>query len=155
MIFLKKKIVITLLCLVFTSLILGRVFALTTFNINIEPDSQAEHKLYLGLEDRVLLQIRKIGGTFGTFSANLYFPDGFIANIGNENSIDYNFICELEGEYTLRLENKDQSNEILVTMNIGIENYIFGVPKMLFWTLIIVGICLIGVVFFVFLGKTY
>lgn len=154
MIFSKKKIVNTLLCFFFASLFVGIVSALT-FNINIEPNSQVDHKLDLLLEDRVLLQIRNLGATYGNFSANLHFPDGSVVNVGDRNSIDYNFICDLEGEYTLRLENWDQNNEILVTLNIDIQNYVFGVPKMLFWTLIIVGICLIGVVFFVFLGKTY
>ena len=154
MIFLKKKVVNTLLCFFIVSLFFGMVSALT-FNINIEPNSQADHKLDLLLEDRVLLQIRKLGGTYGNFSANLHFPDGSITNIGDGNTIDFNFICELEGEYTLRLENGDQDNEILVTLNIEIQSYVLGVPKMLFWTLIIVGICLIGIVFFVFLGKTY
>jgi hypothetical protein len=137
MIFFKKKIVNTLLCFFFVSLFFGLTSALT-FNINIEPNGQFEQKLDLLLEDRVLLQIRNLGATNGNFLANLHFPDGSIVNIGDRNTIDYNFICNLEGEYTLTLENWDQNNEILVTLNIDIQNYVLGIPKMLFWTLIIV-----------------
>lgn len=154
MIFFRKIIVYTILCLVFASLFFGIVNAIT-FNINIEPNSQVEHKLDLLLEDRILLQIRNIGSSTGNFSVNLHFPDGFIENIGNGNSIDYDFICELEGGYILKLENWDLESDIMVTLNVEIQNYFFGIPKMLFFTLVIVGICLVGVVFFVFLGKTY
>jgi hypothetical protein len=150
----RKIIVYTLFCLLIASLFFGIANAIT-FNINIEPNGQVDHKLDLLLEDRILLQIRNIGSTTGNFSVNLYFPDGSIENIGNGNSIDYNFICELEGEYFLILENWDLESDILVTLNVEIQNYIFGIPKMLFLTLVIVGICLVGVVFFVFLGKTY
>jgi hypothetical protein len=136
------------------SLIIGLVFSIT-FNINIQPDSEVDHKIDLALEDHVLLQIRSIGGTSGTFSSSLILPGGSLLSLGEGNSFDYSFICKIEGEYTLKLVNTDVQNEKLVTLNIEIQNYVFTMPKMLFLTLIIVGICLVGVVFFVFLGKTY
>ena len=46
-------------------------------------------------------------------------------------------------------------NERLIILNIEIQSYIFGLPKMLVLILLILGICLVGVVIFVFLGKTY
>jgi hypothetical protein len=127
----------------FASLIVGMVSSIT-FNINIQPNSEAEHKLDLLLEDHILLQIRSIGGTLGNFSASLYLPDGSVTNFGTGNSFDYSFICELEGEYLLKLVNKDVESDKFVTLNIEIQNYVFGMPKMLFLTLIIVGICLVG-----------
>jgi hypothetical protein len=136
------------------SFIIGLVFSIT-FNINIQPDSEVDHKIDLALDDHVLLQVRSIGGTSGNFSSSFILPGGSLLILGEGNSFDYSFICEIEGEYTLKLVNTDVQNEKLVTLNIDIQNYVFGMPKMLFLTLIIVGICLVGVVFFVFLGKTY
>ena len=154
MTFLRKSIGYTLFFLTLASLIIGLVSSIT-FNINVQPNSEVDHKLDLLLEDHVLFQIRSIGGTSGNFSASLLLPDGSVFSLGEGNSFDYSFICEIEGEYSLKLLNSDIKNEKLVTLNIEIQNYVFGIPKMLFLTLLIVGICLVGVVFFVFLGKTY
>lgn len=151
---LRKIIVYTLFFLMVISFIIGLVFSIT-FNINIQPDSEVDHKIDLALDDHVLLQVRSIGGTSGNFSSSFILPGGSLLILGEGNSFDYSFICEIEGEYTLKLVNTDVQNEKLVTLNIDIQNYVFGMPKMLFLTLIIVGICLVGVVFFVFLGKTY
>ena len=102
-----------------------------------------------------MLQIRSIGGTSGNFSVILLLPDGSANDFGEGSSFDYSFICEIEGSYILKLINSDIQNDKLVTLNIEIQNYVLGMPKMLFLTLLIVGICLVGVVFFVFMGKTY
>lgn len=150
----RKFLVSVLFFLVLFSLIVGLVFSIT-FNINVKPGEYVDHKMDLELEEYVLIQVRSIGGTSGNFSSSLIFPDNTTLLLEEGNSFDYSFICEIEGEYTLNLLNNDLQDEKLVTLNIEIQNYILGLPKMLFLTLIIVGICLVGVVFFVFLGKTY
>jgi hypothetical protein len=150
----RKIPLIILFFLVLVSLIVGLVQSIT-FNINVQPDSEVDHELDLILEDHVLLQVRSIGGTSGNFSAILFLPDGSTKDFWEDNSFDYSFVCETEGQYILKLINSDIQYDKLVTLNIEIQNYVLGMPKMLFLTLLIVGICLVGVVFFVFLGKTY
>ena len=140
--------------LIFFSFIIG-IASSMIFNINVSPNSEEDHKFNLALEDRVLLQIKSMSVVPGNFSASLIFPDGSKVDLGERSSIDYDFMCKTEGKYCLKLINSDIQNEKLVTLNIGIQSYVFGMPKMLFLTLIIVGICVVGVVFFVFLGKTY
>jgi len=152
--FFKKLLVYMLISLTFFISIIGLASG-TIFNMNVQPNSQENHEFNLALEDRVLIQIRSIGITTGNFSASLIFPDGSKINFGEKNNIDYTFICEVEGKYSLELINSDMENERLVTLNIEIQSYIFGLPKMVVLTLLILGICLVGVVFFVFLGKTY
>lgn len=154
MLVLRKIFPYILFFLVLVSLIVGLVQSIT-FNINVQPNSEVDHEFDLILEDHVLLQIRSIGGTSGNFSAILILPDDSTKDFGQDNSFDYSFICEIEGQYIMKFINSDIQNDKLVTINIEIQNYVLGMPKMLFLTLIIVGICLVGVAFFVFLGKTY
>jgi len=103
----------------------------------------------------VLIQIRTLGVSSNDFSSKLFFPNGSLIDFGGENQIDYSFICEIEGQYILNFSNNDSKNDKLITLNYEIQNYVFGMPKMLFLMIMIVGICLVGVVIFVFLGKTY
>jgi hypothetical protein len=154
MIVLRKITIYSLFFLLLVSSIVGLVHSIT-FNINVKSNSEASHEFDLILEDHVLLQVRSIGSTSGNFSSILLLPNDSTIQIGEGNSFDYSFICEIEGHYILKFINSDIQNDKLVTLNVEIQNYVFGMPKMLFMTLLIVGICLVGVVFFVFLGKTY
>ena len=151
---LKKSILYTLVFFVSVSLIIELGQSITS-SINIKPESEFEQILNLELEDHVLIQIRTLGVNSNTFSSKLFLPNGSLIEFGEENQIDYSFICEIEGQYILKFFNNDTQNDKLITLNYEIQNYIFGMPKMLFLTLLIVGICLIGVVIFVFMGKTY
>ena len=152
--FLNKFVQCILLFLLSISLLIGLVQSLTE-SISIKPDSEVNQTLYLLSEDRVLLQIKILKDTSDGFSSALILPNGTVIEFGEANNIDYRFICEIEGEYILKFVNSDKQNDKLVTLNYEIQNYVFGIPKMLFLTLIIVGICLVGVVIFVFLGKPY
>lgn len=151
--FLNKFVQCILIFLLSISLLIGLVQSLTE-SISIKPDSEVNQTLYLLSEDRVLVQIKILKDTSDGFSSALFLPNGTVIEFGDANNIDYRFICEIEGEYILKFVNSDKQNDKLVTLNYEIQNYVFGIPKMLFLTLIIVGICLVGVVIFVFLGKT-
>jgi len=67
--------------------------------------------------------------------------------------ISVSFVCDLEGEYLLRFSNVDSPVDKLVTLECEVEHYIFGVPQMLFLTIIIVLICVAAVAVFVLMGK--
>ncbi len=150
---LKKSILYALVFLTLVSLFIELGQSITV-SVNIKPESEIEQILNLEFEDHVLIQIRTLGSS-NNFSSKLFLPNGSLIEFGQENIIDYSFICDNEGQYILKFFNKDTQNDKLITLNYEIQNYIFGMPKMLFLTLMIVGICLVGVVIFVFLGKTY
>jgi len=149
----KKSILYALIFFVSVSLVIELGQSITS-SINIKPESEFEEIFNLELEDHVLIQIRTLGSS-NNFSSKLFLPNGSVVELGEEKQIDYSFICEIEGEYILKFLNNDTQNDTLITLNYEIQNYVFGMPKMLFLTLMIVGICLVGVVIFVFLGKTY
>jgi len=151
---LKKSFLCTLVFLVSVSLLIELGQSITS-SINIKPESEFEQTLNLELEDHVLIQIRALGVSSNDFSSKLFFPNDSLIDFGGENQINYSFICEIEGQYILKFSNNDSQNDKLITLNYEIQNYVFGMPKMLFLTLMIVGICLVWVVIFVFLGKTY
>ena len=150
---LKKSILYTLVFFVSVSLVIELGQSITS-SINIKPGSEFEQILNLELEDHVLIQIKTLGVSSNNFSSKLFLPNGSLIEFGEEKQIDYSFICEIEGQYILKFFNNDTQNDTLITLNYEIQNYVFGMPKMLFLTLMIVGICLVGVVIFVFLGKT-
>ena len=150
---LKKSIIYTLVFFVSVSLVIELGQSITS-SINIKPESEFEQILNLELEDHVLIQIKTLGVNSNNFSSKLFLPNGSLIEFGEEKQIDYSFICEIEGQYILKFFNNDSQNDTLITLNYEIQNYVFGMPKMLFLTLMIVGICLVGVVIFVFLGKT-
>lgn len=151
---LKKLVLYALVLFVSVSLVIELGQSITQ-SINIKPESEFEQILNLELEDHVLIQIRILGVNSNNFSSNLFLPNGSVVEFGEEKLIDYSFICEIEGQYILKFFNNDPQNDKLITLNYEIQNYVFGMPKMLFLTLMIVGICLVGVVIFVFMGKTY
>jgi len=73
-------------------------------------------------------------------------------NIGN---VDYRFVCEEAGEYVLHFSNKGRSEDKLVTLEYEIQHYIFGIPQMLFLTIIIVLVCTGAVTTFMLMGKPH
>ena len=150
---LKKSILYALVFLTLVSLFIELGQSITV-SVNIKPESEIDQILNLEFEDHVLIQIRTLGSS-NNFSSKLFLPNGSLIEFGQENIIDYSFICDNEGQYILKFFNNDTQNDKLITLNYEIQNYVFGMPKMLFLTLMIVGICLVGVVIFVFLGKTY
>jgi len=62
--------------------------------------------------------------------------------------------CDEAGEYVLHFSNTDASEDKLVTLNYEIQHYIFGIPQMLFLTIIIVLVCVGAVATFILMGKT-
>ena len=66
----------------------------------------------------------------------------------------YSFINDVDGECMLNFNNTGQT-EMHVTLDYEVRHYIFGIPQMLFMTIIVVLACVGGVFAFVLLGKPY
>ena len=53
-------------------------------------------------------------------------------------------MCDVKGEYELNFVNNDIKESKLVTLNLDVEHYIFGMPQMLFLAVVIVVIFIAG-----------
>jgi hypothetical protein len=127
----------------------------TTTQFTVKSGEEVTVPIDLIFEDRVLIQFTVVGGTVRTLQYSIIFPNATIRDFGEVGRANYSFICDVEGEYVLHFVNNDQTENKLVTLNYEIQHYIFGIPQMLFMTLIIVLACIGGVAAFVMLGKTY
>lgn len=127
----------------------------TTTNFTVRRGEEATCPISLIVEDRVLIQFVVVGGDVSTLQFSIIFPNATVRDFGEVGKTIYTFICDVEGDYVLHFVNDDQTENKLVTLNYEIRHYIFGIPQMLFLTIIIVLACIGGVVAFVMMGKTY
>jgi hypothetical protein len=111
--------------------------------------------LKLAVEDRVLIKFTVVGPPDNILNFRIVFPNGTIRDFGKQGDFRYSFVCILEGEYLLCFSNIDSSGDKLVTLNCEVEHYIFGIPQMLFLTIIVVLVCMAAVATFVLMGKTH
>jgi len=70
-------------------------------------------------------------------------------------TVSYPFVCDEAGEYFLHFSNTDTSEDKLVTLDYEIQHYIFGIPQMLFLTIIIVLVSVAAVATFILMGKPH
>jgi hypothetical protein len=129
----------------------------TTTRLTVRGGEEVNLPINLVVEDRVLIQftVAVIVGTTKTLHFSMIFPNSTVRDFGEVGTFRNSFICDVEGEYTLQFINNDQTGNKQVTLNYEVQHYVFGIPQMLFMTIIIVLACIGGVVAFVLLGKTY
>lgn len=112
--------------------------------------------LNLAVEDRVLIKFTVIGASGDTsLRFSLVCPNGTVRDFGMQSDFRYSFVCDLDGEYLLRFSNAGSFVDKLVTLECEVEHYIFGVPQMLFLTIIIVLVCVGAVAAFILLSKSH
>ena len=121
----------------------------------VKGGEEVTHPIKLIVEDRVLIQFKVVGETSNTLHFSMSFPNATVRDFGESGDFSYSFICDVEGEYVLHFVNTDQKENIHVTLDYEVQHYIFGIPQMLFLTIIIVLACLVGVAAFVLMGRTY
>ena len=112
------------------------------------------HPISLIVEDRVLIQYKIAGGNVNDIEFSISFPNATVKDFGSSGSFSYSFISDIEGECTLNFVNTGQS-DLQITLDYEIQHYIFGIPQMLFMTIIVVLACVGGVFAFVLLGRSY
>ena len=120
----------------------------------VKSGEEVTHPISLIVEDRVLIQYKVVGGNINALQFSINMPNGTVRDFSGAGDFSYSFICDDEGEYALHFVNSDQT-EIYVTLDYEVQHYIFGIPLMLFMTLIIVVACVVGVAAFVLMGRTY
>ncbi|MEM2971818.1 MAG: hypothetical protein QW270_05285 [Candidatus Bathyarchaeia archaeon] len=103
----------------------------------------------LAVDDRVLIEFTVIGG----LNFSMIYPNGTVKDFGERGDLRYEFVCDLEGEYSLHFSNVGSLQDKLVTLDYEVQHYVFGMPQMFFLTLIIVVVCVMAVAAFILMGK--
>jgi hypothetical protein len=150
---LTRPIVKVCVILALLGVLLGLCQATITSFI-VKGGEEVTHPISLIVEDRVLIQYKVVGGNINALQFSINLPNGTVRDFSGSGDFSYSFICDDEGEYVLNFVNSDQT-EIYVTLDYEVQHYIFGIPMMLFMTLIIVVACAVGVAAFVLMGRTY
>jgi hypothetical protein len=127
----------------------------TSASFTVHGGEEITKVLKLTVEDHVLIRFTVVGAFENTIHFYLTYPNGTINDFNDKGDFRYTFVCDAEGNYILHFSNLASSVDKLVTLDYEIEHYIFGVPQMLFLTIIIAVICVIAVACFIFLSKTH
>jgi len=124
-------------------------------NITVHGGEEVTKPLTLAFEDRVAIKFTVVGGpSSNTLDFRLTYPNGTVkVAFDNVGDISYGFVCDEEGEYAMHFSNVGSSEDKLVSLDYEVQHYIFGMPQMLFLTIIIVVVCVAAVAVFILMGK--
>ena len=140
-------------------LLLGVLIALgeaTITSLTVKGGEEVTHPIDLIVEDRVLIQYKVVGVNANALHFSINFPNATMKEFGGSGDFSYSFICDAEGEYVLYFVNTDPREDVRVTLNYEVQHYIFGIPQLLFATIIVALVCVVGVVVaFMLMGRTY
>lgn len=125
----------------------------TTMNFTVHGGEEQTRSISLAVEDHVVMKFTVVGQTASTLNFRIAYPNGTVKDFGKVGTLNYPFVCEDAGEYVLRFSNADSSEDKFVTLDYEVQHYIFGIPQMLFLTIIIVLVCMAAVATFIFMGK--
>ena len=150
---LKRSSLIALIVLALLSISVGIGQATITI-FTLKAGEELAHPINLIVEDRVLIQYKIVGGNVSKLQFSISFPNATVRDFNSIGDFSYSFINDVEGECILNFTNTGQT-EMHVTLDYEVGHYIFGIPQMLFMTIIVVLACVGGVFAFVLLGKTH
>lgn len=125
-----------------------------TVSMTISAGEEINQKIDLEKGDHLFLQFSVVGTHDNVISFSIIYPDGSEKNFGQTGSFEEQLICDIEGEYSLNFVNDDISESKLVTYNYKIDQYVLGIPKLLFQALVIVVICLAMVSAFILMSPS-
>jgi len=154
--FLMNKSKKLLICFLLTVIVFSTVIQLvraTTMNFMVTSGEEVTKSISLAVEDRVLIRFSVVGSSDSTLHFQITYPNGTVKDFGKVGNVNYSFVCDAEGEYVLHFNNTDSSEDKLVALDYEAQHYIFGIPQMLFLTIIIAVVCVAAVAAFIFMGK--
>lgn len=153
MISFKKSLTYSLLAATIILLLIPLVKA-TAVSFTV-PAGQEETKLVsLAINDRVQIRFTVTGSTTNVLDFSIIDPDGNVMMTFNKTgNVNYAFVCSQEGVYKLQFSNIAFAENKLVTLDYEVDHYIFGMPQMLFMTLVVVVICVAAVAVFILMSK--
>ncbi len=149
-----KKELIRFLFIVMVFSILVQLAEATTINFTVPKVEEITKSISLVVEDHVSVKFTVVGQTRSTLDFCITGPHGnVIVEYNNKGNVDYRFVCDEAGEYVLHFSNTDTFEDKLVVLNYEIQHYVFGIPQMLFLTIIIVLVSMGAVATFILMGK--
>jgi hypothetical protein len=150
-----KKEPIRFLFVVAVFAILVQLADATATSFTVPKGEAITRSISLVVEDRVLVKFTVVGQTASTLDFYITDPNGDVkVEYSRVGTVSYPFICDEAGEYVLHFSNTDTSEDKLVTLDYEISHYIFGIPQMLFLTIIIVLVSVAAVATFTLMGKS-
>lgn len=150
----SNKQLIRFLFIVAVLSILVQTTKATTLNFTVKKGEEVLKPIQLSVEDRVSVKFTVAGKSESSIDFYITDPYGDVkVEYRQLGYVDYRFVCEEAGEYVLHFSNTDMIEDKLVVLNYEIQHYIFGIPQMLFLTIIIVLVCMAAVATFILLGK--
>jgi hypothetical protein len=150
---LNRRVCAFLLIFIPTIFIFAETASATVTNFRVQDDKEVIHPIKLVNEDRVLIQFSVIGQSKNSLQFSIAFPNGTVIDYGEVGVFHLSFICTSEGQYLLNFTNNDIGDSKLVTLDYEIDHYMFGMPQMLFMTIVIAVICVAGVAVFIGLSR--
>lgn len=129
--------------------------AAATFSFWVEAGEDVSRMINLSVDDRVLIKFSTVwAAEANTIDFSIVSPNGTTTDFGEQGAFSFNFVCTEKGQYTLHFVNQDNTERKLVTLEVGIEHYIFGMTTTLFWLVLIAVVCVAGAILAVLLTKT-
>lgn len=137
-------------------LILTQIASASTMNFTVNAGQEVTRTLNLAVEDRVFIHFSVVGGQSGnTLDFYITYPNATVKSYGTIGSLTHRFVCDKDGNCILHFSNTNYSENKLVSMDYEVQHYIFGIPQMLFLTIIIVVFCVGAVAVFILMGKPH
>ena len=148
----QSKLIRFLLILIMLSIVVHFAEA-TVMNFTVHGGEEITKSISLAVDDRVMIKFTVVGQSENTLHFYITYPNETVKEFGKVGSVNYGFVCVAEGKYTLHFSNKDSSEDKLVTLDYEVQHYIFGMPQMLFLTIIIVVACVAAIAAFILMGR--
>jgi hypothetical protein len=149
----SRKLLIRFLFIAIGFSILVQLAEATSMTITVYGGKEETKMISLAAEDRVLIRFVVVGQSDSSVHFYITYPNGTEKDFDKIGDFHDSFVCNAEGECVFRFSNTDSTEDKLVTLNYEIEHYIFGIPQMLFLTIIIVVVCVAAVAVFILVGK--
>lgn len=135
--------------------LIGLAQATATFSFWVEAGEDVSRMIDLSVDDRVLIKFTTVwAAEVNTIGFSIVTPNGTTTDFGEQGAFSFNFVCTEKGPYTLHFVNQDNIERKLVTLEVGIEHYIFGMTTTLFWLVVIAVVCVAGGILAVLLTRT-
>lgn len=151
--FRRKTCLVSFLLLAIMFPILFQAAEATAMDFTVHGGQEVTQPLSLAVDDHVFITFTVVGSE-GSIHFYMTYPNGSERDFGDVGDLNYSFVCNAQGEYVLHFSNVGSSDE-LVTLDYEIDQYILGIPLMLFLVIIIVILCVIGAAVFIIMGNPH
>ncbi len=150
-----KIIDVALILFIFAATLATHGADATTAHFTVPSQSEATRTLDLEQDDRVAVGFTVVGES--TNELNFYITDPYGNTILRYDEVgqkSFSFQASTPGIYVLHFDNSHSLEKKTVMLNYDIQHYILGIPQTLFFVLVIAVVSVVGIAFFVLLGKS-